>query len=334
MPSSRYSDEILAIVTALEWSTPPASSVLRVALYGGMYQDPANPSAEAVYYDGRIKSDLLLDRKIGVVFWKENSELDFGYLDLANEDQDDTLTNFIENVHAASVELYRVNKTDITADQIQLIATAHTSDIAYASESTIRFRLESSLQPALDAPINELYYDDTYIEHEGKPYPMAWGKILEIHQLLPTFFVDPIYLLYHVTDLEISSFDSAIYDRGVALAESVEFTAADYGFNLLQNPDGKITAGRLTLIDPEDTGNEFLGLYRFMRLAMTRTGVWANADQAELLALEATINMGPVYPIYCDSGCFFAGLHGSNVRRRSKLVLHLRATLNPFRPTH
>lgn len=296
--ASRYSSEILAVITAIEWISTPGETVLRMALYGGMYQDTENPTGDPIHYQGRIKGDVVFDRKIGVAFWEENSEIDFGYIDLAMEDQDAELTDFATNVHTASVDLYRVNRSDVSEAELELIAVARSSDIGFTNEDTIRFRLESILQGSFDTPINALYYDDTYVEHEGKPYPIAWGKILEVHQLLPTLFVDPVYLLYHVTDLEITSFDSGVYDRGIELTElsPVEFVAADYGFTLNQNPDGKITAGRLTLVDPEDTSNEFLGLFRFVRLAMTRAGIWSNVDQAELTALESTINMGTAFP--------------------------------------
>jgi len=62
-----------------------------MAIYGGMYQDSDNPSGDYVHYQGRIKSDIILDKKIGVSFWNENSAIDFGYLDIAVNDQDSDL---------------------------------------------------------------------------------------------------------------------------------------------------------------------------------------------------------------------------------------------------
>ena len=81
--ASRYSSEIIAVITAEEWDVAPAVTTLRVAIYGGIYEDTENPSGDAVHYQGRIKSDVILDKKIGVSFWNEESEIDFGFIDIA-----------------------------------------------------------------------------------------------------------------------------------------------------------------------------------------------------------------------------------------------------------
>ena len=291
-----YSSEIAVVITALEWDVAPTLSIIRIALYGGMYVDTDNPSGPHVHYQGRIQSDVILDKKIGTAFWREDSGIDFGFLDVSTLDQNEDLINFIQNVTIASVDLYRVNLTDPTIDQLSLIASTRSSDIGFVNENTARFRLESILQGGFNAPINSLYYDDTYPHLDGKPYPMAWGLIQDPEQVLPSVFVDPVTLLYHITDLEITSFDSDVYDRGVALSESTEFDPATNGFTLLQNPDGKITSGEITTQDPEDTSSALAGLFRLVRLGMTRAGVWGNATESELTSLEGVINMGDQYP--------------------------------------
>jgi len=294
--ASRYSSEILAVITADEWIVEPNETTLRMALYGGMYEDTENPSGTGVHYQGRIKSDVVLDKKIGVAFWGENSEIDFGYIDISVVDQDADLIDFATNVHITTVNIYRVNHTDVSEDELQLLATARSSDIGFTDEDTLRFRLESVLQDSFDAPINELYYDDTYPHLEGKPYPIAWGLTTDVQQLLPTVFVDDVTLLYHITDLEINSFESDIYDRGVALLEGTNgFDATTYGFTLNQNPDGKITAGQLLLADPESTSN-MAGLYSYLRLVLSRAGIWGSVHEADITGLETAINMGEAYP--------------------------------------
>lgn len=299
---ARYSSEIVAVITAVESDSAPSASTLRVALYGGMYDDTVNPSGPRVHYAGRIKSDVVLEKKIGVSFWNEDSEIDFGYLDIAIEDQDADIVDFAKKVTIATVDLYRVNLSDPNADQLSLIASARSSDIGFVNENTVRLRLESTLAGAFDAPINELYYDSTYPHLEGKPYPIAWGPTDFPIQLLPTVFVDDSTLLYHVTDVEITAFSEDIYDRGVALAETTNFVADTYGFTLNQNPDGRITVGAITTDDPEDPGNLFVGLYRLVRLAMTRAGVWGNADATELAALATAISsdsfLSFAYPLF------------------------------------
>lgn len=287
---ARYSSEILAVITAVESDSAPSASTLRVALYGGMYDDTVNPSGPRVHYAGRIKSDVVLEKKIGVSFWNKDSEIDFGYLDIAIEDQNADIVDFAKKVTIATVDIYRVNLSDPSQDQLSLIASARSSDIGFINESTVRLRLESSLAGAFDAPINELYYDDTYPHLEGKPYPMQWGVVGFPNQVYETVFVDSTTLEYHITDLEITDFQGVVYDRGVALTETTNFVATTYGFTLNQNPDGRITSGAVLLDDPEDPGNDFLGLYRFVRLAMTRAGIWANADTAELSALATAIS--------------------------------------------
>ena len=294
--ASVHTSEILAVITATEWVTTPVDTVLYMAIYGGMYQDSDNLSGDYVHYQGRIKSDVILDKKIGVSFWNENSAIDFGYLDIAVNDQDPDLIDYSVNVHTAEVDIYRIHRADGT---LELIGSARSSDIGFTNEATIRFRLDSTLQGALDAPINSLYYDDTYPHLEGKPYPIAWGPILDVEQLLPSVFVDDVYLLYHISDIEISSFDSDIYDRGIALVEGTSgFDPTDFGFILNQNPDGKLTAGKVTLIDPEDTASELAGLFRMIRMVMTRTGIWSNVHEADLTGLEIDIGMGDAYPQY------------------------------------
>ena len=295
----RYSNEILVVVTATEWDDTPTSSVLRLALFGGMYEDILNPSGVRQHYRGLIKSDIVFDKRIGLAFWKEDSGIDFGYLDIAVEDQDDELIDFGRNVMTATVDFYRVNLNDPDENELEILAKAQSSDIGFSNEFTIRFRLESILQYGFDGPINEKYYGYEYPQLTGKPYPIAWGLITDPYQVLPTIEVDGTQLLYHVTDIEIESFESFIYDRGIALTDQTpndQFDPTTYGFVLNQNPDGKITCGRVLLLDPEDTGNHLHGLFRFVRLAMTRTGIWANANQYELQQLEDDIGFGDLYP--------------------------------------
>ena len=294
----RYSSEIIGVVKALEWDDIPSSSTLRVALFGGLYNDPDNPSSAPLHYQGCIKSDVLFKKKIGIEFWKEKSGIDFGYLDIALEDQDDDFIDFGRNVTVASVELYRVNLSSPSEEQLEILASARTSDIGFNDEFTLRLRLESILQDGFDAPINERYYGYEYPHLTAKPYPIAWGQITDPYQVLPTIEVDGTTLLYHVTDLDITSFESYVYDRGIALAQPVSFTPTDYGFFLNQNPDGRITCGRVLLDDPEDPGNYMHGLFRFFRLTMTRAGIWSYANQAELAQLETDIDFGDLFPQY------------------------------------
>ena len=91
----RYTSEILAVVTATESDLQPSESVvLRLALYGGLYADTENPSGPDQHYLGRIKSDVVFNKKIGLRFWQEDSGIDFGHLDIAVEDQDLDLIDF------------------------------------------------------------------------------------------------------------------------------------------------------------------------------------------------------------------------------------------------
>lgn len=292
------SAEVLAVVTAQHYDATPTVTTLRVAIYGGIYDDPDNSSYAPVHYDGRIRSDLVVEKAIGLYVWNKKSSIDFGYLDIAVEDQHADYIDFASKVTVANVDFYLVDMTQGGNDQIDLIASARSSDIGFSDENTIRIRLESSLQYALDSPINDLYYDYTYPHLEGKPYPIAWGLHEDPFQLLPTVFVDDVYLLYHVTDVVINTFESVAYDRGIALNEGSNFTATDYGFTLNQNPDGKITCGQITCDDPYESGVDLLGLYRIMRLVTNRASVWDNVDTAELSALETDINMSDVFPSF------------------------------------
>lgn len=294
----RYSSEILIVITATEWDVPPESQILLVALFGGMYQDTANPSGAAVHYDGRVKSDIILAKQIGLKFWGDKSKIDFGYIDIAVEDQDDTYIDFAKNVTVAAVDLYRVNLNSPVVDQLELLASTQCADIGFANDSTIRLRLESILQEGFDASINELYYGEEQPQLAGKPYPIAWALIQDPMQLFPTTLVDGTTLLYHITDVEIASFEGDVYDRGVPLFETTDFVPTTYGFTLNQNPDGKITAGRVLLNDPEDTGDYLAGLFRLVRLAMTRADLWQYANEYELAQLETDIGMGDLYPQY------------------------------------
>ncbi len=292
----RYSSEILAIVKAQEWDSPPTQGTIRLAIFGGMYDDPDNLSGDQIFYDGKIKTDLIFKKQIGTEFWREKSGIEFGYLDIALEDQDLELIDFGANVTVATVDFYRVNLDSPDQAQLEILATARTSDIGFNNENTLRLRMESVLADQFETPINELYYGYEYPQLSGKPYPMAWGLISDPQQIWPTTLVDAVSLLYHVTDLEISSFETAIYDRGVQLLEPASFTPTTHGFTLNQNPDGRITSGRILCVDPEDTGNYLHGLFRFVRLAATRAQLWSYVNQAELLQLETDIGFGELYP--------------------------------------
>jgi hypothetical protein len=294
--ADRYSSEIVAVVTALEWDSQPVSTVLRVALFGGMYYRPDDPSAPPTHYRGNIKSDILFKKQIGIEFWKDESAIDFGYLDLALEDQADELIDFGRQVMVARVEFFRVNLSNPAADQLEPLAIARTSDIGFDNEFTLRLRLESILQDGFDAAINERFYGYEYPQLTGKPYPIAWGLITDPYQVLPALEVDGTTLLYHITDLEIDSFETFVYDRGIPLSEPGEFNATTYGFTLNQNPDGRITAGRVLLNDPEETGQHLHGLFRFVRLGMTRAGIWNYAVQSEVTQLETDIGFGELFP--------------------------------------
>lgn len=304
--ASRYSSEILAVITAVQQKSAPTETTLRMALYGGMYQDTENPSGDDVYYQGRIVADVILDKKIGVKFWGERSEIDFGYLDIAVNDQNEDLIEFADLVTIATVDLYRVNIGDPSAARLELLSSSRTSDIGFVDEDTIRFRLESPLQGGFDAEINQYFYDSTYPHLDGKPYPIAWGPGAKPGQLLPTIFVDDADLLYHVTDLPIDATPGANahpYDRGVALpthGSGNEFILNDNGFQLLQNPDGKITWGNTIandwLEDPYDTGQPLLGLFRVVRLAMNRAGIWDSAVEDQLESLD--LSYPEEFPFY------------------------------------
>ncbi len=298
----RYSSEILGVVKPLAWDGALVPPTLRIALFGGLYLDPDNLSLPPVHYQGCIKSDVLFKKKIGIAFWKEKSGIDFGYVDIALEDQLDDFIEFGRNVTVCSVELYRVNLSTPTEDQLEILATARCSDVGFNTEFTLRLRLESILQGGFEEPINEKYYDYTYPHLSGKPYPIAWGQITDPWQVLPTIEVDPTILLYHVTDLVIDSFESYVYDSGIALSDVTpadEFDpSGDHGFVLNQNPYGRITCGRILLKDPEDTGNHMHGLFRFFRMVLSRAGIWSYANEYELMQLETDIDFGDLFPQY------------------------------------
>ncbi len=298
----RYSSEIVGVVKAVEWDVFPATPILRIALFGGMYEDPDDTGSLPLHYQGCIKSDVHFKKHIGIEFWKEKSGIDFGYLDIALEDQSDDFIDFGKHVIVATVELYRVNLSSPGENQLEILAVAQTSDIGFNDGNTLRLRLESILQGGFEAPINELYYGYEYPHLDGKPYPIAWGLITDPQQVLPTIEVDQTTLLYHITDLEIDSFESGVYDRGWLLTQesgtSGSFNPTLHGFTLNQNPDGRLTAGQVLLFDPYDTGSHLHGLYRFLRLAMTRAGVWDYANQDEIVQLETDINFGDLFPQY------------------------------------
>ena len=297
--ADRYSSEVLVVITATEWDNAPTQQVLHIALYGGMYTDPDNPSGAPIHWRGCIKSDVVFKKQIGIEFWKESSAIDFGYLDIALEDQDDIFIDWAKNVLVATVQFYRVNLSNPLSDQLEVVASARTSDIGFADEFRMRLRLESLLQEAFESQINEKYYGYEYPTLEGKAYPIAWGIFQDPYQILPTTEVDPTILLYHVTDIEIRDITGEVYDKGVPLYESYgEFTEQTYGFTLNQNPAGRITCGRIETKDPLDTGSDLLGLFRFVRLAMTRTGIWGYADQGDLTQLASDIGFGDLYPIF------------------------------------
>jgi hypothetical protein len=300
--AERYSSEIIGVIKPVEWDGEATPPTLHIALYGGLYLDPDNPSSPPIHYQGCIKSDVLFKKKIGIEFWREKSGIDFGYVDIALEDQDDTYIEFGRNVTVCTVELYRVNLNTPTEEQLEILATAQCSDVGFNDEFTLRLRLESILQRGFDNPINEKYYDYTYPHLTGKPYPIAWGQWTDPYQVAPCIEVDPTILLYHVTDLVIDSFDSYVYDSGIALSDVTpanEFDpSGDHGFVLNQNPYGRITCGRVTLQDPEDTGNPMQGLFRFFRMVMTRAGIWDYANQYELMQLETDIGFGDLFPQY------------------------------------
>lgn len=304
--ASRYSSEVLAVITAEEQTSTSVESTLRIALFGGMYEDTESPSGPDVHYQGRIKSDVILDKKIGVVFWGESSEIDFGFLDVAVEDQNAALIDFADKVTVATVDFYRVNISDPAVSRIELLSSSRSADIGFVDENTIRFRLESTLQGGFDAEINQYFYDNTYPHLEGRPYPIAWGPGAKTGQLLPTVFVDDVSLLYHVTDLDIVATpgtNAHPYDQGIALpttGSGGEFDLLNNGFELNQNPAGKITWGNTIdndwLVDPEDTGNALLGLFRITRLAMVRAGIWDNAIESDLETLDT--NYPEEFPFY------------------------------------
>ncbi len=299
MTVDRYSSEVVAVITAQEYENAPTTPVLRCAVFGGMYDDPDNPSNPPTHYQGNIKSDVIFKKQIGIEFWREESAIDFGYLDIAMEDQKDDFIDWGKNVLVATVEFYRVNLSSPSDDQLSILARARTADIGFQDDFKMRLRLESILQTGFDSAINERFYGYEYPHLTGKPYLIAWGLISDPWQLLPTIEVDPTQLLYHVTDLEIDSIEGFVYDRGIALTDQTpndEFDPTTYGFVLNQNPNGKITCGRVLLKDPEDTANHLHGLFRFVRLAMTRTGIWSFANEAELTQLETDIGMGEHYP--------------------------------------
>ena len=282
-----YTSEILVRISITD-SDSGGPFTRRAALYGGMY--PASPgSSFIVHWEGRVKSDVSFSKRIGVDLWKEESAVDFGYLDIAVNDQSAEWVALGQSALVGGVTFYRVDE----AGALSILAEARTSDIGWADEDTIRLRLESPLAGGFDAPINDKYFDSTYPHLEGKPYPIVRGISTDPQQVLPALEVDGTTLEYDLADEDILSL-TTVYDRGV----SVSFTATTYGFTLSANPDGRITAGSVAMLDPVVVGL-LVGLFKIVRLAATTTGIWGNVDEAELTQLMSDTELnGNYHPFF------------------------------------
>src|SRR5690554_6682692 len=142
-----FTFEIVVTVSALQQDAAPTVSSLLFATYGGWYG--GNLFGGPFYFDPRIKSDFVLTKEIGVKFWNQRSGIDFGFIDIAVEDQDADIIDFVSKVTFAGVGIYRVEQNgDLT-----LVAQPVSEDIGFQDENTIRFRLESIVDRAFDLPI-------------------------------------------------------------------------------------------------------------------------------------------------------------------------------------
>lgn len=292
---AKFSSEILVQFVAEEYDSTPSELTLRAALFGGMYPDAQNPSGADVHYKGRIKSDVILDKRIGCQFWGEDSSLDLGYIDIAIEDQDEDIVDFASKVTIALVDIYQVNSF---TNELSLITAARCSDIGFVNENTVRFRLESTLQGAFDAPINEKYFDDDLPLVGGKPWPIAWMNVppgAGPEQLIPATLYDPTTLNYAINDTTLFVVDG-VYDKGVKLLTPSQYTVTTNGIELKQNPEGRITVSGLRVRAPYSSFSVFSSINNYTRAGMDRVGIFANAEFAEITALHTELNMGVNFP--------------------------------------
>lgn len=284
----RYTSEVLVVMAVGYPSGPPAPYY--ASLYGGMYTDPDNPSSDKIHYPARIKSDVNFSKRIGVGFWNEESSIDFGFIDLAVNDQNAGWSSVAAGGLVASLRFYRVDEEG----ELSELAYARSQDIGWIDENTIRMRLDTPWETEFSAPINAKYYNSSYPTLEGKPYPILFGTLVDPEQLIPTIEADNTTLEYHVSDIAELTYDGNVYDKGVI----VSYNEEDYGFTLNFNPSGRITGGEITSDDTVDTGNLLVGLDRVYRMAFTRAGLYANVNTTELATLKTDIGFGDLFPFF------------------------------------
>ena len=261
-------------------------------------------SGTAPYYyaPSRLKSQVTIEKSIGVLYWGTESDVTFGNIDIDISDGgvDEINGNQVRWVEWAKENLnpqvvISVEQTDGTLLQL---ATADGEGVYFPDDSTIRIKLRAKHARKLDQYINDyIPADSTYdVEIQGQPVPTLLGAgtpeppgydpaTFEPRNQFKTLLVDETIPRYMVTYLggdlvSGSPADYFVMDRGATLYEgdSPGFTLWENGFDLTDNPDGEITFTWIGdqgggVEDPLETGELLQGPFRICRWAVDRADI-------------------------------------------------------------
>jgi hypothetical protein len=264
------------------------------------YTSPSSPYRHA---PARLASSVTIEKRIGVLYWNEDSGVEFGTIDINIQDggKDSINGTVVDWVEWAKENLnpqvvIAIEQSDGT---LQHIATADATDVSFPNDRTIRVSLQTKHGRQLDQFVNDYVPEDSTYDGEiqGLPIPTLLGAgqatppsypgygSFEPRTHFKTLQVDPTNLRYMVTFLDadlVSTSPGAYYvmDRGAVLreGESPGFTLWENGFELTSNPDGEITFTWMSeegggVEDPLETGELLQGHFRICRWAVWKSGI-------------------------------------------------------------
>lgn len=275
----------------------PMSTRFSVSTHG--YTEPESPNRHA---PARLASSVTIEKSVGVLFWNEDSGVEFGNIDINVQDggKDSIDGEVVDWVEWAKANLNPqvVIAIELSDGTLQHIGTADAAEVSFPNDRTIRIEIETKHGRKLDQYVNDYVPETTEYDSEiqGTPIPtyLGAGSILPASSSygafqprahVKTLLVDPQNLRYMVTFLngdlaDVSPEAYYVMDRGAVLRlnESPGFTLVENGFQLTSNPDGEITFTWLSnedggVLDPLETGALLRGHYRICRWTVWRAGV-------------------------------------------------------------
>lgn len=222
---------IVAEINYLDTGSSPEAQIAYLASEG--FCTLNSDTLANQYFVGRLDGNVTYSLRVSTAFWVGSSAVGIGSVDIINDDGG--LDSWINHEFRDQIITLKQHNSGDSYDDAEILLTAIVERLEIISEKKLRIVIRDPAA-ALLLPMQGDSYDDT-TDAEGVLKPICFGAPLRVSPVL----TDASGLQYDVSDIAIKT-TLTTYDQGV----EVDFNPTTFGFNLVANPAGKITADPVT----------------------------------------------------------------------------------------